>query len=103
MQTIALALLATTFAATPTDSLCSRAVEVDPGCAPARYALGRFMLETPGMLAGSVSRSEAEFRAPLASDPGLTVARLDRARTQRVGRCRRERGGEQSQRNRLHR
>jgi len=57
-----------------------RALELDPDCALASFALGRMQEELPGLLGGGPKKAEAWYRRGVASDPNYTIIRLALAR-----------------------
>lgn len=57
-----------------------RALELDPDCVLASFALGRICQELPGLLGGGLKRAEEWFRSGVASDPSYTIIRLALAR-----------------------
>lgn len=57
-----------------------RALERDPDCALASFALGRVYEELPGFLGGGLKKAEAWFRRAVGSDPSYTIIRLALAR-----------------------
>jgi len=57
-----------------------RALELDPGCALASFALGRMYEELPRLLGGNLKKAERFLRQGVTSDPNYTVIRLELAR-----------------------
>ena len=57
-----------------------RALELDPDCALASFALGRMYEELPGLLGGGLGKAEACYWRGVASDPNYTIIRLALAR-----------------------
>ncbi len=57
-----------------------RALELDPNCALAGYALGRMYAELPGLLGGSPGKAEMWLRRGVTSQPNYTIIRLELAR-----------------------
>jgi ATP/maltotriose-dependent transcriptional regulator MalT len=57
-----------------------RALELDPDCALASFALGRMCEELPKLLGGGPNKAEVWFRRGVASDPNYTIIRLGLAR-----------------------
>ncbi len=57
-----------------------RALELDPGCALASFALGRMYEELPRLVGGGPAKAEAWYRRGVASDPNYTIIRLALAR-----------------------
>lgn len=57
-----------------------RALELDPDCALASFALGRIYEELPGLLGGGLKKAEAWLRRGVASDTDYTIIRLALAR-----------------------
>jgi predicted Zn-dependent protease len=57
-----------------------RALDLDPNCALASYALGRMYEELPGPFGGSLNKADAWLRRGVASDPNYTIIRLGLAR-----------------------
>jgi hypothetical protein len=57
-----------------------RALELDPDCALASFALGRICEELPGLFGGGLKKAEAWYRRAVASDPNYTIVRLGLAR-----------------------
>jgi len=57
-----------------------RALELDPDCALASFALGRIYEELPGLLGGGLKKAETWLRRAVASDPNHTIIHLALAR-----------------------
>ena len=57
-----------------------RALELDPDCAVASFALGRMYEELPKLLGGGPNKAEKWFRRGVESDPNYTIIRLGLAR-----------------------
>jgi tetratricopeptide (TPR) repeat protein len=57
-----------------------RALELDPDCALASFALGRMYEELPKLLGGGPDKAEAWYRRGVRSDPNYTIIRLGLAR-----------------------
>jgi len=57
-----------------------RALELDPECALASFALGRMYEELPKLLGGGPNRAETWFRRGVESDSNYTIIRLGLAR-----------------------
>jgi len=57
-----------------------RALELDPDCALASFALGRMYEELPKLLGGGLGKAEAWYRQGVRSDSNYTIIRLGLAR-----------------------
>jgi tetratricopeptide (TPR) repeat protein len=57
-----------------------RALELDPGCALASFALGRMYEELPKLFGGGPNKAETWFRRGIESDPNYTIIHLGLAR-----------------------